>query len=246
MAADLVGAKPVLTGPKLALEVQELTKCFGDFCAVDHVSFSVRRGEVIGYLGPNGSGKTTTIRMLCGLLTPSEGTANVMGFDINQDPEGVKTQIGYMSQKFGLYDDLTARENLEFYAGVYEIPEVEEKERIAEVIHMAGLDAHANSMTSDLSGGWRQRLALGCAMLHRGPAESDETAPPHTEMAAIPPQTTDTQEETFVLFCGDTLTIDDGNWENLELAHFLFLLIHLPLVATILYNWLIKLQIQKH
>jgi ABC-2 type transport system ATP-binding protein len=169
MAADLVGAKPVLTGPKLALEVQELTKCFGDFCAVDHVSFSVRRGEVIGYLGPNGSGKTTTIRMLCGLLTPSEGTANVMGFDINQDPEGVKTQIGYMSQKFGLYDDLTARENLEFYAGVYEIPEVEEKERIAEVIHMAGLDAHANSMTSDLSGGWRQRLALGCAMLHRPP-----------------------------------------------------------------------------
>jgi len=157
------------TGIRLAMELQGLTKCFGDFCAVDHVSFSVTRGEVIGYLGPNGSGKTTTIRMLCGLLKPTEGTAQVMGFDVNQNPEAVKTQIGYMSQKFGLYDDLTARENLEFYAGVYEIPLAEEKSRIQEVIHMAGLDAHADNLTRDLSGGWRQRLALGCAMLHRPP-----------------------------------------------------------------------------
>ena len=157
------------TGIRLAMELQGLTKCFGDFCAVDHVSFSVTRGEVIGYLGPNGSGKTTTIRMLCGLLKPTEGTAQVMGFDVNQNPEAVKTQIGYMSQKFGLYDDLTARENLEFYAGVYEIPLAEEKSRIEEVIHMAGLDAHADNLTRDLSGGWRQRLALGCAMLHRPP-----------------------------------------------------------------------------
>jgi ABC-2 type transport system ATP-binding protein len=151
------------------MQVQGLTRRFGDFCAVDHVSFQVNRGEVIGYLGPNGSGKTTTIRMLCGLLKPSEGTATVMGFDINQNPEAVKTQIGYMSQKFGLYDDLTARENLEFYAGVYEIPLAEEKSRIQEVIHMAGLDAHADSFTHELSGGWRQRLALGCAVLHRPP-----------------------------------------------------------------------------
>jgi ABC-2 type transport system ATP-binding protein len=155
------------TGP--AIEVQGLTKCFGDFCAVDHVSFSVRQGEVIGYLGPNGSGKTTTIRMLCGLLTPSEGSAQVMGFDVARDPERVKANIGYMSQKFGLYDDLTVQENLEFYAGVYEIPLAEEKSRIKEVIRMAGLETHANSFTGDLSGGWRQRLALGCAVLHRPP-----------------------------------------------------------------------------
>jgi ABC-2 type transport system ATP-binding protein len=121
------------------LEVHGLTKKFGDFTAVDHVSFTVEPGEVLGYLGPNGSGKTTTIRMLCGLLTPSEGSASIMGIDVFKHPDQIKPLIGYMSQKFSLYDDLTVLENLQFYAGVYEIPEAEEKERIDTVLHMAGL-----------------------------------------------------------------------------------------------------------
>jgi len=152
-----------------AIEVKSLTKRFDHFTAVDHVSFSVRRGEVIGYLGPNGSGKTTTIRMLCGLLTPSEGTAEIMGLDVVKDPEAIKPHIGYMSQKFSLYDELTVMENLQFYAEVYEIPRATEKERIQEVLHIAGLDGRSDLMTASLSGGWRQRLALGCAMLHRPP-----------------------------------------------------------------------------
>jgi len=153
----------------LPLEVQGLTKRFGSFTAVDHVSFTVQPGEVIGYLGPNGSGKTTTIRMLCGLMAPSEGTAKIMGIDVVNDPEGIKPHIGYMSQKFSLYDDLTVLENLEFYAGVYDVPEDQEKERIQEVLSMAGLEAHTRQLTGELSGGWRQRLALGSAMLHRPP-----------------------------------------------------------------------------
>src|SRR6202142_3410372 len=120
----------------IPLDVQALTKRFGNFTAVDHVSFTVQPGEVIGYLGPNGSGKTTTIRMLCGLLTPTEGTAKIMGIDVVQDPEGIKPHIGYMSQKFSLYDDLTVLENIEFYAGVYDIPRENEKARLAEIIHM--------------------------------------------------------------------------------------------------------------
>jgi ABC-2 type transport system ATP-binding protein len=153
----------------LPLEVLGLTKRFGSFTAVDHISFTVQPGEVIGYLGPNGSGKTTTIRMLCGLIVPTEGTAKIMGVDVVRDPEGIKPHIGYMSQKFSLYDDLTVLENLEFYAGVYEVPETQEKERIQEVLSMAGLETHTKQLTGDLSGGWRQRLALGCAMLHRPP-----------------------------------------------------------------------------
>jgi len=152
-----------------ALNVQGLTKQFGRFVAVDNVSFEVRRGEVIGYLGPNGSGKTTTIRMLCGLLVPTSGTAQVMGVDVVRNPEGVKRQIGYMSQKFSLYDDLTVIENLQFYAGVYELPVTEEKARLDEILVMAGLTERTRTSTRDLSGGWRQRLALGCAMLHRPP-----------------------------------------------------------------------------
>ncbi len=153
----------------IPLEVSGLTKQFGSFTAVDNVSFTVQPGEVIGYLGPNGSGKTTTIRMLCGLLTPTYGTAKIMGIDVVKNPEGIKPHIGYMSQKFSLYDDLTVQENLEFYAGVYGIPEKEEKDRIQAVIKMAGLDGRQNQFTSELSGGWRQRLALGSAMLHRPP-----------------------------------------------------------------------------
>ena len=152
-----------------SLEVLELTKCFGHFTAVDHVSFTVQPGEVIGYLGPNGSGKTTTIRMLCGLSTPTEGTARILGMDIVKNAEAIKPHIGYMSQKFSLYDELTVLENLQFYAGVYEIPRATEKARIQEILHIAGLEGRPRAMTGSLSGGWRQRLALGCAMLHRPP-----------------------------------------------------------------------------
>jgi ABC-2 type transport system ATP-binding protein len=152
-----------------ALDVQGLTKRFNQFVAVDHISFTVQPGEVIGYLGPNGSGKTTTIRMLCGLSTPSEGTAKIMGMDIVKDAEAIKPHIGYMSQKFSLYDELTVLENLQFYAGVYEIPRATEKARIQEILVTAGLESRPRTMTGSLSGGWRQRLALGCAMLHRPP-----------------------------------------------------------------------------
>ena len=152
---------------RLPLEVHGLTKKFGNFTAVDHVSFTVQPSEVLGYLGPNGSGKTTTIRMLCGLLTPTEGTASVMGINVFKNPEAIKPLIGYMSQKFSLYDDLTVLENLQFYAGVYEVPEADEKERIDEILHLAGLQERTSSLTLELSGGWRQRLALGCAILHR-------------------------------------------------------------------------------
>jgi ABC-2 type transport system ATP-binding protein len=155
--------------PTSAIRVNGLTKRFGGFTAVDGVTFDVRQGEVVGYLGPNGSGKTTTIRMLCGILSPTAGTAEVMGVDVLKDPDGVKRRIGYMSQKFALYDDLTVLENLKFYAGVYEVPETQEASRLAEVLQMAGLESRSASPTTDLSGGWRQRLALGCAIIHRPP-----------------------------------------------------------------------------
>ena len=153
----------------LPVEVLSLTKKFGDFTAVDHVTFSVQPGEVLGYLGPNGSGKTTTIRMLCGLITPTSGTAKILGFDVTKNPEAIKAQIGYMSQKFALYDDLTVLENLQFYAGVYDVPVTEEAGRIQEVLQMAGLEDRTKAFTRELSGGWRQRLALGCALVHHPP-----------------------------------------------------------------------------
>lgn len=148
------------------IKTEGLTKKFGEFTAVDKVSFEVQRGEVVGYLGPNGSGKTTTIRMLCGLLHPTAGSATVNGLDIVRDTEAIKRLIGYMSQKFALYDDLTVMENLAFYAGVYEIPRATEKQRIAKILEMAGLTARTKSIAGELSGGWRQRLALGCALVH--------------------------------------------------------------------------------
>ncbi len=153
----------------LPLEVEGLTKKFGNFTAVDHVSFTVQQGEVLGYLGPNGSGKTTTVRMLCGLITPTEGTARILGIDVRKHPDAVKSHIGYMSQKFALYDDLTVLENLQFYAGVYDVPQAEEKGRIDEILKMAGLEGRTKAFTSELSGGWRQRLALGCALIHHPP-----------------------------------------------------------------------------
>ena len=142
----------------------DLTKRFGDFTAVDHVSFSVRRGEVVGYLGPNGSGKTTTIRMLLGLLQPSAGNASVLGYDIVRQSERVRERVGYMSQKFALYHDLTVGENLAFYAGVYGVAS---RDRLDAVLDIIGLRGLVNERVSDLSTGWRQRLALGTAIVHQ-------------------------------------------------------------------------------
>lgn len=155
--------------PTFAIESIDLTKKFGAFTAVDHVSFQVETGEIYGFLGPNGAGKTTVIRMLCGILIPTNGIGRVLGFDVATESEQVKSRIGYMSQKFALYDDLTVRENLEFYAGVYSVPNVERKTRIEELIAMADLLGREHELAANLSGGWKQRLALGCAMVHRPP-----------------------------------------------------------------------------
>ena len=145
------------------IKVENLTRRFGDFVAVDHVNFVVNAGEVVGYLGPNGSGKTTTIRMLLGLLEPSDGKATVLGFDAFKQSEQVRARAGYMSQKFAIYDDLTALENLTFYGGVYGI---RDKARIARTLELVGLRGHDSTLTRSLSAGWRQRLALGIALVH--------------------------------------------------------------------------------
>jgi ABC-2 type transport system ATP-binding protein len=150
-----------------AVETEELTRSFGQFVAVDRVTLRVTPGEVFGFLGPNGSGKTTTIRMLCGLIRPTSGVGRVLGLDIARDPERVRAQIGYMSQKFSLYGDLTVRENLEFYADVYGIARRERSARVAELIEMAGLTGRERVLTADLPGGGRQRLALASAIIHR-------------------------------------------------------------------------------
>jgi ABC-2 type transport system ATP-binding protein len=152
-----------------SVEVNHLTRNFGSFIAVDHVSFEIPRGEIFGLLGPNGAGKTTTIRMLCGLLKPTGGEARVMGFDVAKQSEQVKRQIGYMSQKFSLYNDLTVYENLWFYANLYGIQNNRIKQRIDELIEMAGIRGHEKQLTHNLSGAWRQRLALACAIVHEPP-----------------------------------------------------------------------------
>jgi ABC-2 type transport system ATP-binding protein len=146
------------------IRVENLTRRFGDFVAVDHVNFDVSAGEVVGYLGPNGSGKTTTIRMLLGLLEPSDGKATVLGFDAFKQSEEVRTRAGYMSQKFAIYDDLTVLENLTFYGGVYGITD---KARIKHTLELVGLIGHDSTLTRSLSAGWRQRLALGIALVHQ-------------------------------------------------------------------------------
>lgn len=143
--------------------VENLTRLFGEFVAVDHINFEVDAGEVIGYLGPNGSGKTTTIRMLLGLLKPSDGKATVLGYDVFSQSEEIRARVGYMSQKFAIYDDLTTLENLTFYGGVYGI---KDKARIQHTLELVGLKGHESTLTRDMSTGWRQRLSLGIALVH--------------------------------------------------------------------------------
>jgi ABC-2 type transport system ATP-binding protein len=147
--------------------VENLTKQFGDFVAVDHISFSVNAGEVFGWLGPNGAGKTTTIRMLLGLLHPTSGSTTVLGYDSARQTKAMHAVVGYMSQQFTLYNDLTPAENIRFYGRVYGLSITALRERQAEIIHMAGLEGRENSLTRSLAGGWKQRLALGCAIVHR-------------------------------------------------------------------------------
>jgi ABC-2 type transport system ATP-binding protein len=153
----------------LAISVSNLTKRFGKFVAVDGLTFDVRQGEIFGFLGSNGAGKSTTIRMLCGLLKPTTGTATVGGIDVGRDPEGVKRRIGYMSQRFSLYEQLTVDQNIRFFGGVYGLDNQRLEARRRFVLEMAGLEGRERTRAIDLAGGWRQRLALGCAILHEPP-----------------------------------------------------------------------------
>ncbi len=155
--------------PENAIEIHDLVQRFGSFTAVNHVTLSVPRGEIFGLLGPNGAGKTSTIRILCGILLPTSGRASVLGFDVARQPEEIKKRIGYMSQKFSLYGDLTPQENLDFYASIYAVPRAGRSRRISELIEMSGLGEHRQMLTRNLSGAWRQRLALACAIVHRPP-----------------------------------------------------------------------------
>jgi ABC-2 type transport system ATP-binding protein len=156
-------------GPREAVAVEGLVKRFGAFTAVDRISFSVTRGEIFGFLGPNGAGKSTTIRMLCGLLLPTEGRGTVYGFDLYTESERIKQHLGYMSQRFSLYEELTVRENLGFYGGLYGLDERAKRERSRWAMEMADLAGRADEPVRSLSGGWKQRLALGCALLHEPP-----------------------------------------------------------------------------
>jgi len=157
-------AKPVVPN---SVVIDNLVKRFGDFVAVDRLNLAVSKGEVFGFLGPNGAGKSTTIRMLCGLLRPTSGSAQVAGFDVGRDPESVRQNIGYMSQKFSLYNDLKVIENLRLFAGLYSVPSAKLKDRIEWALEMANLKGQENLITGTLPGGWKQRLALGCAVLHQ-------------------------------------------------------------------------------
>ncbi|MHB8985942.1 MAG: ABC transporter ATP-binding protein [Eubacteriales bacterium] len=150
-----------------AVTTRELTRVFGSFTAVDRLTINIRPGEIYGFLGPNGSGKSTTIRMLCGILEPSSGSGTVLGYDLTAEAEKIKRKIGYMSQKFSLYDDLTVYENLSFYAGMYSIPYRERDKRIGEMVELALLKGREGDLAADLSGGFKQRLALGCAIISR-------------------------------------------------------------------------------
>ena len=150
-----------------SISVTNLEKKFGDFVAVNKITFSVKKGEIFGFLGANGSGKSTTIRMLCGIITPTSGMGSVAGHDIMSEAEEIKHSIGYMSQKFSLYEDLTPYENLRFFLGVYSVPPQQWAERIDWVLAMTRLQESRNRLTRELPSGWRQRLALGCSLLHK-------------------------------------------------------------------------------
>lgn len=164
-----ISAQPNQTQNGDQVIADDLVKRFGAFVAVDHVSFRIARGEIMGFLGPNGAGKSTIIRILCGLLRLSCGRAIVAGIDIARDPEAVRQRIGYMSQKFSLYRDLTVEENLRFFGGIYGVPRADIAERMRFAIEMAGLGGRERALVGTLAGGWQQRLALGCAVLHRPP-----------------------------------------------------------------------------
>lgn len=151
---------------QMSVQVNNLVKRFGSFPAVDDISFSVAKGEIFGFIGPNGAGKSTTIRMLCGILDQTSGVGTVEGFSIKTEPEKIKSVIGYMSQKFSLYDDLTVEENINFYGGIHGLSRDETKTRRSWILEMAGLRGKESNMTGALSGGWRQRLSLGCAIIH--------------------------------------------------------------------------------
>ena len=151
----------------IAVSVQSLEKKFGDFTAVNRINFEVKAGEIFGFLGPNGAGKSTTIRMLCGIITPTSGSGEVGGFDIIREQHKINENIGYMSQKFSLYNDLTVEENINFYSGIYKIPQKDKKERLETTVRTAGLEGMEDKLTATLAGGWKQRLALGCALIHR-------------------------------------------------------------------------------
>lgn len=151
----------------IAIMAQDLTRHFGKFVAVDHVNFSIKYGEIFGFLGSNGAGKTTTIRILCGILEPTSGTARVAGFDVNENPEDIKRSIGYVSQRFSLYSDLTVEENLRFYGDIYGISSKDFQSRMPEVLKMTGLTPWRNRLARELSGGWKQKLALANGILHR-------------------------------------------------------------------------------
>jgi len=151
----------------IAVSVSNLGKKFGDFTAVNHINFEVKQGEIFGFLGPNGAGKSTTIRMLCGIYSPTSGSGTVGGFDIIKEQHKIKQHIGYMSQKFSLYDDLTVEENIDFYGGIYGIPISVKEKRKDEIVKLAGIEEFRKRLTNTLSGGWKQRLALGCAIIHQ-------------------------------------------------------------------------------
>jgi ABC-2 type transport system ATP-binding protein len=163
----MIANTPPAAGIKPAIVVQDLTKNFGLFTAVDCVSFTVQEGEIFGWLGPNGAGKTTTIRMLLGLIKPTSGWASVLGYNPSTQTKIMQAEVGYMSQQFTLYNELTAQENIRFYGRVYGLSRSALNQRQDELLQMAGLEKHANVITGNLSGGWKQRLALGCAIVHR-------------------------------------------------------------------------------
>jgi ABC-2 type transport system ATP-binding protein len=158
-----------MSAAEWAVEVRDLRRTFGAFVAVDNISMQVKKGEIFGFLGPNGAGKSTTIRMLCGLLLPTGGSGTVGGYDVLRQAESIKRIIGYMSQKFSLYEDLTVEENINFFAGIYQVPRKKREERKTWVLQMAGLDGKKKTLTRTLATGFKQRLALGCAILHEPP-----------------------------------------------------------------------------